>query len=104
MNEDGKTYTAALVEALDQASTAAVSYNLADGGPNITSPGQTGEAWESGCLLYTSPYSASDAENVRRFQQKLEELGVNATVRRRLGSDISAACGQLRREDARAGE
>ena len=47
-----------------------------------------------------SPYSASDAENVRRFQQKLEELGVNATVRRRLGSDISAACGQLRREDA----
>ena len=51
-----------------------------------------------------SPYSASDAENVRRFQQKLEELGVNATVRRRLGSDISAACGQLRREDARAGE
>ena len=51
-----------------------------------------------------SPYSASDAENVRRFQQKLEELGVNATVRRRLGSDISAACGQLRREDARAGK
>ena len=28
------------------------------------------------------------------------ELGVNATVRRRLGTDISAACGQLRREDA----
>ena len=26
--------------------------------------------------------------------------GVNATVRRRLGTDISAACGQLRREDA----
>lgn len=48
LNEDGKTYTAALVEALAQASTAAVSYNLADGGPNIASPGQTGEAWESG--------------------------------------------------------
>ena len=48
LNEDGKTYTAALVEALAQASTAAVSYNLADGGPNITSPGQTGEAWKSG--------------------------------------------------------
>ena len=45
-----------------------------------------------------SPYSATDAANVRRFQQLLEQLGVNATVRRRLGSDISAACGQLRRE------
>lgn len=44
LNEDGKTYTAALVEALAQASTAAVSYNLADEGPNIPSPGQTGEA------------------------------------------------------------
>lgn len=47
-----------------------------------------------------SPYSATDDANVRRFQQMLQELGVNATVRRRLGTDISAACGQLRREDA----
>ncbi|MDD4851376.1 MAG: 23S rRNA (adenine(2503)-C(2))-methyltransferase RlmN [Gemmiger sp.] len=47
-----------------------------------------------------SPYSATDDANVRRFQKQLEDLGVNATVRRRLGSDISAACGQLRREDA----
>ena len=45
-----------------------------------------------------SPYSATDAANVQRFQKKLEQLGVNATVRRRLGTDISAACGQLRRE------
>ncbi len=47
-----------------------------------------------------SPYSATDAENVKRFQNMLIQLGVNATVRRRLGSDISAACGQLRREEA----
>lgn len=47
-----------------------------------------------------SPYSATDDANVRRFQKDLEGLGVNATVRRRLGTDISAACGQLRREDA----
>ena len=46
-----------------------------------------------------SPYSATDAANVHRFQQKLESLGVNATVRRRLGSEISAACGQLRRDE-----
>lgn len=50
-----------------------------------------------------SPYSASDDANVRRFQQRLTELGVNATVRRRLGQDISAACGQLRREDSKGG-
>lgn len=50
-----------------------------------------------------SPYSASDDANVRRFQQKLISLGVNATVRRRLGQDISAACGQLRREDSKGG-
>lgn len=49
-----------------------------------------------------SPYSATDEANVRRFQKMLEQLGVNATVRRRLGTDISAACGQLRREDAKA--
>lgn len=47
-----------------------------------------------------SPYSASDAANIRRFQAMLTQLGVNATVRRRLGADISAACGQLRREAA----
>ena len=31
------------------------------------------------------------------FQKKLEHLGLNATVRRTLGADIEAACGQLRR-------
>ena len=51
-----------------------------------------------------SPYSATDAANVRRFQKMLEDLGVNATIRRRLGTDISAACGQLRREDAKQAE
>ena len=51
-----------------------------------------------------SPYSATDAENVRRFQAKLESLGVNATVRRRLGTEISAACGQLRREEMQRGQ
>lgn len=50
-----------------------------------------------------SPYSATDAFNVKRFQDTLAELGVNATVRRRLGTDISAACGQLRREATQKG-
>ena len=37
---------------------------------------------------------------VERFARRLGERGVNATVRRELGSDISAACGQLRRRAA----
>lgn len=48
-----------------------------------------------------SPYTSADAARVAAFQKKLIALGVNATVRRRLGSDISAACGQLRKEAQR---
>ena len=33
-----------------------------------------------------------------QFQKQLERRGVNATVRRTLGADIEAACGQLRRD------
>ncbi len=33
-----------------------------------------------------------------KFSEYLSELGINSTVRRTLGSDINAACGQLRRE------
>ena len=32
------------------------------------------------------------------FAQQLSKRGINATVRRTLGSDIEAACGQLRRD------
>ena len=35
-------------------------------------------------------------EGVRAFAQHLDDLGVNATVRRTRGTDIDAACGQLR--------
>ncbi|MBR1393291.1 MAG: 23S rRNA (adenine(2503)-C(2))-methyltransferase RlmN [Ruminococcus sp.] len=40
----------------------------------------------------------SDRKSAQRFRTYLEELGINATVRRTLGADIDAACGQLRRE------
>ncbi len=43
-----------------------------------------------------SPLQPSPKEAVRKFQERLERLGVTATVRRRLGPDIDAACGQLR--------
>lgn len=43
--------------------------------------------------------SPSPPARVRAFQEKLRALGVNATVRRRMGADIDAACGQLRKKD-----
>lgn len=39
-----------------------------------------------------------DVQSVRKFAEVLTSLGVNATVRRRLGADIDGACGQLRRK------
>ena len=38
------------------------------------------------------------SRRVRQFQQRLERQGVTATVRRSLGGDIDASCGQLRRK------
>lgn len=38
------------------------------------------------------------SRRVRQFQQRLEAHGVTATVRRKLGGDIDASCGQLRRK------
>ena len=45
-----------------------------------------------------SPLKPSTRKAVQRFQQILEEGGVPATVRRTLGGDIDASCGQLRRK------
>ena len=36
-------------------------------------------------------------EGANRFAEILSDYGIVATVRRRLGSDVNAACGQLRR-------
>ncbi len=38
------------------------------------------------------------SRRVAQFQKRLESHGVTVTVRRRLGSDIDASCGQLRRK------
>lgn len=35
-------------------------------------------------------------EQAEKFRKTLEDMGINATIRRRLGSDIDASCGQLR--------
>lgn len=44
-----------------------------------------------------SPFKAPSKQRVRRFQEILESGGINATLRREMGTDIMAACGQLRR-------
>lgn len=45
-------------------------------------------------------FAASGKDTVRAFQKKLEEAGVNVTLRREMGRDIDGACGQLRRNYA----
>ena len=45
-----------------------------------------------------SPLKPSSRASVARFQKLLEDGGITATVRRTLGSDIDASCGQLRRK------
>ena len=45
-----------------------------------------------------SGYSGSKAAPVKRFHRILTDAKINATVRRRLGEDVNAACGQLRLE------
>ena len=49
-------------------------------------------------LVEESPLKPSSRGAVQRFQKTLESGGVTATVRRTLGSDIDASCGQLRRK------
>ena len=44
-------------------------------------------------------YSKSSNENIIKFRDYLNDNGIVATIRRELGSDIDAACGQLRRKN-----
>ena len=45
-------------------------------------------------------FAPSTPEHMKAFIRILEEAGVNVTVRRRLGSDVDASCGQLRKKVA----
>ena len=44
-------------------------------------------------------YQKSSLENIIKFRDYLNDHGIVATIRRELGSDINAACGQLRRQN-----
>lgn len=45
-------------------------------------------------------YSHGSKDDINAFCAILTEKGINATIRRELGSDISASCGQLRKKAA----
>ena len=42
-------------------------------------------------------FKESQNKEILQFKKKLEQYGVNVTVRREMGRDIEGACGQLRR-------
>jgi len=44
-----------------------------------------------------SPYKRCRPKRIEVFRKALEQRGLNATLRREMGTDIMAACGQLRR-------
>ncbi len=49
-------------------------------------------------------FKPSTTENLNNFVKILDENGVNSTVRRKLGGDVDASCGQLRRNVAKSGD
>ncbi|PKM73886.1 MAG: 23S rRNA (adenine(2503)-C(2))-methyltransferase RlmN [Firmicutes bacterium HGW-Firmicutes-16] len=48
-------------------------------------------------------YGPTTAENLKKFISILEDNGANSTVRRKLGGDVEASCGQLRRKATKEG-
>lgn len=49
-------------------------------------------------------YKKGTREEINSFLKHLNDCGVNATIRRELGADISASCGQLRKKTANISE
>lgn len=43
-------------------------------------------------------YTKPNMKDIKKFQNILHKSGIEATIRREMGSDINAACGQLRRK------
>ncbi len=43
-------------------------------------------------------YKQPERESIEAYKNKLEEYGINVTIRREMGRDIDGACGQLRKK------
>ncbi len=48
-------------------------------------------------------YEQSDSSHIAQFKNVLEKNNINVTIRREMGRDIAAACGQLRRDYKQGG-
>lgn len=48
--------------------------------------------------IENEPFKKTNDKNILKFRDYLNDNGIVATIRRELGSDIDAACGQLRRK------
>lgn len=48
-------------------------------------------------------FEQSDNDSVQKFKLALEKKSINGTIRKSMGSDIDAACGQLRRKYVESG-
>lgn len=48
-------------------------------------------------------YIQSERESIEKFKNMLEKYQINVTIRREMGRDIAAACGQLRRDFKQGG-
>jgi 23S rRNA (adenine2503-C2)-methyltransferase len=49
-------------------------------------------------------FKKSGKDQIKKFASVLESKGIRATVRRTLGADINASCGQLRRDEMKKDE
>lgn len=49
-------------------------------------------------------FEKSDTESIEKFKNTLEKNKINGTIRKSMGSDIDAACGQLRRKYAKVNQ
>ena len=88
-------------------------YAVIDGVNNRTEDAQRLASLLKGLMSHVNLIPVNPIENgkfrppnrnaILRFQQQLESLGLNATIRRTLGSDISASCGQLRHQHLEKG-
>ena len=85
------TYEYALVKDVNDAKESAVELGQKLKGRlahvNLIPVNKTGESFKS-----------PDKKNIQTFYETLMKLGISVSVRRELGSDIAAACGQLKSE------
>ena len=90
----GKTDTA---EDADELSSVLLSAFRGTGAPLHVNLIRVNEVKETG-------FKTGSVDSAKAFAARLEERGIVATVRRRLGSDVNAACGQLRRSSKPASD